>query len=53
MACLPCGVRVSSENDLLTSVVISTDKAINANEIYEFLRKNENIISIARQDDDF
>lgn len=48
--------KVNTKRDgdrLITSVVISTDKIINAREIYKFLNENPNIISIARQDDDF
>ncbi len=48
--------KVNTKRDggkLISSVVISTDKAINAREIYKFLNDNPNIISIARQDDDF
>ena len=48
--------KVNTKRDgdrLLTSVVISTDKIINARQIYKFLNENPNIISIARQDDDF
>lgn len=40
-------------DDIISSVVISTDKAISATEIHEFLIANPNVISIARQDDDF
>ncbi len=40
-------------DDILYSVVISTDKIVSASEIHKIINENKNIISIARQDDDF
>lgn len=40
-------------NDVVYSVIISTDHVISANEIHNALIENPEIISIARQDDDF
>ena len=48
--------KISSKREgdnLITSVVISTDKVISATEIFEVLKNNPNVITIARQDDDF
>ena len=40
-------------NDIIYSAVISTDKIISANQIHDIISSNNEIISIARQDDDF
>ena len=40
-------------DDILYSVVISTDKIVSASDIHKIINENKNIISIARQDDDF
>lgn len=40
-------------NDVVYSVIISTDHIISAREIHDALINNPSIISIARQDDDF
>ena len=39
--------------DIVYSVVISTDKIVSASDIHKIIIENDNIISIARQDDDF
>ena len=39
--------------EILYSVVISTDKIVSASEMHKIIKENENIVSIARQDDDF
>jgi hypothetical protein len=39
--------------DIMYSVIISTDKIISAQEIHSILLETPEIISIARQDDDF
>ena len=41
------------DGNIIYNAVISTDRIISASEIREALTKNEQIISIARQDDDF
>ena len=40
-------------DNILYSVVISTDKIVSASDIHKIINQNKNIISIARQDDDF
>ncbi len=40
-------------DDILYSVVISTDKIVSATDIHRIIAENKNIVSIARQDDDF
>lgn len=40
-------------DDIIYSAVISTDKIISANQIHDIISGNREIISIARQDDDF
>ncbi len=40
-------------DNLIYSVVISTDKVVSASDIHKIVSENKNIISIARQDDDF
>ena len=40
-------------DDIVYSVVISTDKIVSASDIHKIIKENKNIISIARQDDDF
>ncbi len=48
--------KISAKKDgdeIVYSAVISTDKIISATDIHRVLNENKNIISIARQDDDF
>ena len=48
--------KISAKKDgdtIVYNVVISTDKIISATEINRIINSDENIISIARQDDDF
>ncbi len=40
-------------DNIVYSVVISTDKVVSASDIHKIINENKNIISIARQDDDF
>ncbi len=40
-------------DDIIYSVVISTDKVVSASDIHRIINENKNIVSIARQDDDF
>ena len=40
-------------DNIVYSVVISTDKIVSASEIHKIISENKNIVSIARQDDDF
>lgn len=48
--------KISAKKDgdeIVYSAVISTDKIISATDIHTVLSENKNIVSIARQDDDF
>ena len=46
-------MQVKEGDKVVYSVVISTDKEVSAHEIRAIINSSEDIISIARQDDDF